>query len=258
MRARIRRPEAGFTLIEMMVSVVLAAVVVAALFRMWGDNQNATLRMANKSDFRDQATLATTALNRSITMAGFGLSNLDVIAKRSADSSDTLILYRNPDEERTTLIDTARANSTKLIVFSDTGFVEGELVGITDSLHQEFVGIASITGDSEHGFEITLSSALKYRYDPGVPDVFPAVKEKFFIDRESKVLVKRTSAGDEMSLAEGMTHFRVDLKDGAGNPATSYKNIRVVTFSLAGTYKAPEGTFNQMKFSSTVIPRNIL
>jgi prepilin-type N-terminal cleavage/methylation domain-containing protein len=247
----------GFTLIEMMVSVVLAGVMATALFRLWGDNQSATLRIGNKSDYRDKATLATNALNRSITMAGFGMSNLDVIVRKQGDSSDTLILYRNPDERRTTLMDTARVGSTSILVFNDTGFYEGGMFGITDSLKQEFAHITTISGDSASGFVLHLSTPLQHRYDPGVPDIYPAVKEKFYIEYESKDLIN-VSEGETAILAHDMFEFRIDLKNAAGSPASSYKTIRVVTFALAGKYKAPEGTYNQMRFSSTVIPRNIL
>lgn len=249
--------QTGFTLIEVMVSTVLAAILMTALFRLWGDNQSASLRLGNKADFRDKATLATTALNRAITMAGFGMSKLDVIARGHADSTDTLILYHNPEERRTTLRDTARVGSNYLLVFNDSGFAEGGRLAITDSLHQEYAVIAGITGDSASGFRLQLASPLQHRFDPGVPDIFPAVREKFYIDRDSHDLVK-DSEGSESVLASEITEFRVELKDASGNPSSSYKSIRVVTFALAGKFKAPEGTFNQMRFSSTVIPRNIL
>lgn len=250
-------PSRGFTLIEVTVSIVLAAILMTALFRLWGDNQSASLRIGNKADFRDKASLATTALNRAITRAGFGLSNLDVIKRQAGDSSDILILYHNPDERRTTLRDTAKSGYNKVVVFNDTGFAVGGMLGITDSLKHEFAEIASISGDSASGWEITLASPLQYRYDPGVPDIYPAVKETFFINKYSHALVS-LSEGTQKVLAHGITDFSVELKDGSGYPATSYKDIRVVTFALAGTYKAPEGTFNQMRFSTTVIPRNIL
>ena len=138
-----------------------------------------------------------------------------------------------------------------------TRITVGGMLGITDSLQQEFATIASITGDQNAGFTLTLTSPLSNRYDPGVPDIYPVERERFFIDASSHALIRRTGGSDRV-LAADMTEFRVDLKDASGNPATSYKAIRVVTVSLAGTYKAPEGSFNQMRFSSTVIPRNIL
>lgn len=250
-------PQSGFTLIEALVSCVVGAMLVTVLFQLWTANQRATMRIGNKSDFRDRATLATTALTRSITMAGFGLSKLDVVFRTHAETGDTLTVYSNPDERRTTLWDTAAEGATSIRVFTDTGFTIGGRLGITDSLQQEYATIASISGDSAHGFLLGLSAPISHRYNPGVPDIFPVQKEKFYIDRQHQALMRKVD-GTDITLAQGITGFTVDLKDASGNEATSSKTIRVVTFSLIGTYKAPEGTFNQMRFSSTVIPRNIL
>jgi prepilin-type N-terminal cleavage/methylation domain-containing protein len=259
MRARPASASAagGFTLVEVLISLVIGAALVSTLFQLWSANQRQSLRLGNKGDFRDRATLATTALNKSITMAGFGMSKLDVIARAHAEATDTLILFTNSSERRTTLMDTAALGATSIRIFSDTGFAAGGMFGITDSLQQEFATIVSVSGDSSQGFLLTLSAPLAHRYNPGVPDIYPAQKEKFFIDGASHSLIHRVD-GANIVLAQGINDFRVDLKDGSGNQATSYKAIRVVAFTMTGTYKAPEGTFNQMRFSSTVIPRNIL
>jgi hypothetical protein len=215
------------------------------------------LRLGNKGDFRNRATLASTTLNHAITMAGFGMARLDVVVKATTEATDTLSLYANPSERRTTLRDTARAHATSILVFNDTGFAVGGMLGITDSLKQEFATISSISGDSSTGYRIYLSSPLQNGYNPGVPDIYPAQKEKFFIDGQSHALIHRVG-GNDKALADNITDFRVDLKDASGQPATSFRSIRVVSFSFTGSYKAPQGSFNQMRFSSTVLPRNIL
>ncbi|MDB5102360.1 MAG: hypothetical protein JWP91_49 [Fibrobacteres bacterium] len=247
----------GFTLVETMVSLVIGSLLITALFQVWNNNRQQTDRIQNKSDFRDRATLATTALNRSITMAGFGLTKIDVLARGAGSLNDTLKIFSNPDELRTTLRDTARVGAHQILVFKDTGLVIGNLIGITDSIRQEYVRIDGITGDTASGFLLTISPALSNGYLPGVPDIFPVQKETYFIDNEAHALVRLVD-DRRIVLASGMTEFKIDLRDGAGNPATINRKIRVVTFSLTGAYKAPTGVPNQMRFSSTVIPRNIL
>jgi hypothetical protein len=249
--------QSGFTLIEATVSVIIGAMLVATLFKLWSANENAALRIGNKGDFRNRATLASTELNHAITMAGFGMSRLDVVAKATTEATDTLSLYSNPGQRRTTLRDTARANATSILVFNDTGFTVGGMLGITDSLKQEFASIASISGDSASGYRLTLSAPLRNNYNPGVPDIYPAQKQKFFIDAQTHRLICRVGQTDQ-ALADNITDFRVDLKDASGQAATSFKTIRVVSFAFTGSYKAPQGAFNQMRFSSTVLPRNIL
>jgi prepilin-type N-terminal cleavage/methylation domain-containing protein len=251
------RRERGFTMVEVMVSLVMGAILLTAVYRLWLANHNTSARLGSKTDFRDRATLATTGLNRSITMAGFGMTKLDVLFRIRTEASDTLIVYSNPTERRTTLRDTAYVGSTSILVFTDSGFATGGRIGITDSLQQEYSIITGVTGDSATGFRLGLSAPLEHKFLAGVPDIYPVQKEKFFINRATNALVRKVDASTTV-LAAGINDFRVELKDAAGNDATSYRSIRVVTFSLAGTYKAPQGSFNTMRFSSTVIPRNIL
>jgi prepilin-type N-terminal cleavage/methylation domain-containing protein len=253
---RMRR-DRGFTLVEVLVSLLMGSLLLTAVYRLWLANHNTSARLGNKSEFRDRATLATTRLNRAITMAGFGLTKLDVLSRVRTEASDTLIVYSNPSERRTTLRETALIGATSILVFTDTGFVAGGLIGITDSLQQEYATITGITGDSVNGFWLSLTPALQHKYLDGVPDIYPVQKEKFFVNLGTKSLVRKVD-GSTSVLAQGITDFRADLKDASGNDATSYRSIRVVTFSMTGTYKAPEGSFNTMRFSSTVIPRNIL
>lgn len=257
MRMDQKTGQTGFTFIELLVSVVIGGMLMTSLFKLWKTNQSETNRIQTKVDYRDRFTIATTAVTRSITMAGFGMSKMDVIIKRTGSFTDTLILYSNESERRTTLRDTARAGSGVFRVFKDSGFVEGGIIGITDSLRHEYVRISSISGDTNSGFLLSFSPALQNTYASGVPDIYPVQKDVFYIDGTQQTLIRK-SGENRIVLSTGMTDFRIDLRDGSGNPAISCQSIRMVTFSLLGTYKAPTGTPNLMRFSSTVIPRNIL
>lgn len=247
----------GFTLIEMMVALVVGAFVVTGAFRLLTQNQRASDLISNRGEFRDRITLATTQVNRSITMAGFGISNMEVIRKGPGQHTDTLVIHSNAREHRTTLIDSAAYGVRILRVFKDSGFAPGGFIGITDSLRNEFARVESIEGDSISGFRLNLSGGLANAYSAGVPDIYPVQRERFFADLESKSLV-RIVDDRRIVLGEGITQFQVDLLTGSGAPATRHQEIRVITFSVAGNYKAPAGTPSLMSFSSTVIPRNIL
>jgi prepilin-type N-terminal cleavage/methylation domain-containing protein len=247
----------GFTLIEILISLVIGSLLLTSLFKLWNTNQKETNRIGAKSDFRDRVTLATTQLNRSIIMAGFGISKMDVIVKSASSLTDTLTLYSNATEFRTTLRDTASESVTLITIFKDSGFVVGGYIGITDSLHSEFNRITAISGDSASGFDISLQRPLGHKYLSGIPDIYPVALEKFYIDGTDHTLI-RIIDERRMALAKDMTEFRVSLLDASGNPASSYKSIRVVTFNLAGNFNASTGTPSLMRFSSTVIPRNIL
>jgi prepilin-type N-terminal cleavage/methylation domain-containing protein len=249
--------QTGFTLVEMLISLVVGSILITTLFKLWNTNRMETDRIQTKSDFRDRATLATTALNRSITMAGFGLSKIDVIAHASGSLSDTLTLYTNAAERRTTLRDSAAYLASEICVFNDSGFAEGSLIGITDSINQQFVRIAAITGDSSTGFYFRIQPSLNHPYASGVPDIFPVQREVFYIDGEDSSLVRQMDDRRNV-LARGISEFRVDLRDGNGAIAANCRSIRVITFSVAGSYKASAGTPSLMRFSSTVIPRNLL
>lgn len=252
-----RNRESGFSLVEMLVATVVGAILMTAIYQLLNNNRSRTDFIQNKADFRDRATLATTSLNRSITMAGFGMTRINAIKAGRGQLTDTLTVYTNQAEERTTLRDSANANSMELVVFKGTGFVAGGMLGITDSLNQEYAVIASISGDSSTGFRLQLAGGLLNAYSPGVPDVYPVQKEVIHIDDTDSSLV-RHAGGRRTVLAESITGFRVDMRDAAGNTTNISRNVRVVTFSLTGTFKAPSGAPNLMHFSSTVIPRNLL
>lgn len=255
--ARLHARGRGFTLIEVTVSLLIGAMLMTAIYRIWSANHKATERIGNKSDFRNMATLATNRLNRSITMAGFGMTKMDVLYRTRTEATDTLIIYSNPSERRTTLKDTAAAYATSIRVFTDSGISIGGRIGITDSIQQEYATVTDKSGDSASGFVLTLSAPLQHKFLPGIPDIYPVQKETFFLSRSNRTMIRRIDDLSEV-LGEGMTDFRIDLKDADGNDATTYRTIRVVSFALTGTYKAPQGTSNTMRFSSTVIPRNIL
>lgn len=247
----------GFTLIEMLVAMVVGSMLITGLFKLWSTNQRETNRIQNKGDFKNRATLATTALNRSITMAGFGISKMDVISHSVGDSTDTLILYSNPQERRTTLRDTAQIHASEILVFTDSGFVIGGMIGITDSLQQEYNRVTSIYGDSTSGYTLGLAGEVRHKFTPGIPDVYPVQRETFYIDSDTHELIHIEDERRKI-LAGGMSEFRVVLMDGSGNATIESSKIRVLSFSLTGSYKAPTGIPSLMRFSSTVIPRNIL
>lgn len=252
------RTQRGFTLVEMLVAMVVGSVLMTGLFRIWNQNRTTTEMIANKGDLRDRVTLATTQVNRSITMAGFGIENMEVVRRAAGSLTDTLVVYSNESERRTTLVDSAARNATSIRVFKDSGLAVGGLLGITDSLQHEYARIQSISGNEDDGFVVALSGPLANAYSAGVPDIYPVTKERFFADAQGKALVRYV--GDRrQTLGDGITQFKVQLLDSRGNPAATHKDIRVITFSLVGSYKASTGTSpGVLSFSSTVIPRNIL
>lgn len=249
--------QAGFSLIEMMVAVVVGSLLITSLFRLWTHNQRTTDLIANKGDFRDKATLATTQLNRSITMAGFGISKMDVMRRQSGSLSDTLVVYSNTTERRTTLVDTAAAGTSMITVFKDSGFTAGCFLGITDSIKHEYARVDRMEGDSINGFRLYLIAGLGNSYLPGVPDIYPVQRERFYADAQNRTLVRFVD-DRRLTIGAGVTTFRVQFLDLNGNSASTHRDIRVVTFSISGNYKAPTGSPSTMSFSSTVIPRNIL
>lgn len=251
------KSQRGFTLVEMLVAVVTGAFLVATAFRMLTANQRTADLIANKGDLRDRATLATTQVNRTLTMAGFGITRMDVVFRKSGSLSDTILVWSNPSERRTTLIDSAPAGTEVLRVFKDSGFTVGGFLGITDSLNHEYSRVIGVSGDSINGFRIKLSGGISNSFAAGVPDIYPVQKERIFADPQQKALIRYVD-DRRQTLGEGITSFRTQFLNVNGTAAAAHKDIRVITFSLTGSFKAPAGANGNMSFSSTVIPRNIL
>lgn len=252
--------QCGFTLPEMLVAMVVGAIVISSVFKIWKNNQQETHRLYSVSDYRERVTLATTRLNRTITMAGFGMSRIDVFFRSTGLKTDTLKVYSNESEEHSSVIDTAKAGQTQMLLFRTTGFAVGRHIGITDSLNQEYARVTSISGDSADGYHVGVYPPLQHTYLPGVPDIYPVHQEIFYLNSQSQNLVHLRD-GSQATLAGGIQDFRIKFLDRNGNEAATHRDIRSVTFTVSGTYrKVTEGATlpPMINFSSTVIPRNIL
>jgi prepilin-type N-terminal cleavage/methylation domain-containing protein len=243
---------AGFSLLESLVAMVVGAIVLAGAYGLWSTHNEESYLIGKKIDTQNDLTLAAKRLQRAVTLAGLGLGGAVNIDMEDAAGSDTLTLYRNPSEQRTTLTGDVPNASTTIQVDNPAPFIEAGYVAIALNGIGEVRKIAGVYGSS-----IELVSAFASTYPVAGTMVYPAARERYFSDQDSSVFVREEN-GQEFEVATSVKDFQVTFMDGEGAETANLAEVRSIRFSMTGTYPAKEGALNSMVLSSTAIPRNML
>ncbi|MEO7866145.1 MAG: prepilin-type N-terminal cleavage/methylation domain-containing protein [Candidatus Eisenbacteria bacterium] len=166
------RPEHGFGLIELMVTLVLLAAVLASLYLSFFGSQRQGTRMTKVAEMRQGARTCIQLMEREIRMAGSGWGRLTVYGSKNGASdslaavtpgyggvagSDSVQLV-GAWQASTTLSSSMPNPSSILNVSSVSGFSDNDLVIITD-------------GVSAHLFQLTgvNSSSSNLQHNPSSP-----------------------------------------------------------------------------------------
>ena len=244
--------QAGFSLVEAMVGMLIGAIVMAAAYSLWLTHQEEGYRLGKKIDVRNQLTLASKRLQRSITLAGLGLGGAANMLKSDAMGSDTLILYFNSQEVRGTLSANAQHTDPVIQVDNPAPFDAAQYVAISYAGHGEIRRVVSVSGSTIH-----LDTAFAVDYPMAGSLVYPAAREVFFSEQDSTRFI-RVVGGERQIMAKSVKNFQVSFRDKNGAATEIAAEVRTVQFSLTGIYPAKEGALNSMVLSSTAIPRNML
>jgi prepilin-type N-terminal cleavage/methylation domain-containing protein len=242
----------GFTLVEAMVGMVIASMILAASYAVWRTHAVQSASLSKKIDLRNKLTLSSKRLQRSVTLAGFGLSGAANLAKDDAVGSDTLILYSNPTELKAHPTSAVDHTYPSVAVDNPGLFTAGGFVAISGGSHAELRRIASVSGSA-----LGLETPFAYDYPISETLVFPVKRERYYSDQDSARFISETAAGRHI-VATDVKNFQVSFADAHGASTENAAQIRTVRFSLTGVYPARDGAINSLLFSSTAIPRNML
>ena len=91
----------GFSLVELMVGLVAGGLVMAGAYSLWSTHNREGYRLEKKIELRNQISLSSLKIQRSITLAGLGLHGSANLEKQDYVGSDSLIIYNNPSEAAT-------------------------------------------------------------------------------------------------------------------------------------------------------------
>lgn len=239
-------------MIEVIVGMLISSLVLAAAYSLWRTHQVEGMRLSKKIEVRNGLTLAAKRLQRSVTMAGIGLSGAANLAKEDAVGSDTLTIFSNPEEKSAVLISAADRHVPVIQVDAPAKFLRSGYVALVGNGNAEFRRVISIEGPTLH-----LESAFANDYPIAGTRAMPAMRERYYSDQDSARFLRETSAGTFL-VASHIKNFQVSFSDMNGRTTILTPMVRTVRFSLTGIYPAKQGALSSMIISSTAIPRNLL
>jgi hypothetical protein len=236
----------------MLVGMVVGTLVLAGAYSVWKTHQKAGYQMGKKIDLRNAMTLSSKRIQRSITLAGIGLSGFANITKVDAVGSDTLDIFTNQVEAKSPLNYDAFSGSGIISVSNSAAFEGASFVVIMTGATGELREISS-----RNGANLFLDMPLDQDHPRLTTVARPAMRERFYSIQESNQLI-RDMEGSVSVVAMNVKNFQVSFSNKRGEPTIVSNEIRTVKFSFKGVFPADEGALNTINFSSTAIPRNLL
>jgi prepilin-type N-terminal cleavage/methylation domain-containing protein len=246
-------PQAGFSLVEMLVGMVVSSIVMAGAYSLWHTHQTEGYRIGKKIELRNAMALSSKKIQRSITLAGFGLQGGANLAKADASGSDTLTVYTNPDGTKTALsADANRSGGAVMRVVNPSFFATASYVVVVTGGAGEVRRIIARVSDA-----LYLESAFSNDHPMLTSIAIPATRERFYTDQAANRLLRDNGISTSL-VAEDVKDFQVTFRNSRGNVTANSSEVRTVQYSYTGVFPAEEGALNSVQFSSTAIPRNLL
>lgn len=171
-----RHPEAGFSLVEVMAALVILAIAMTAVFATFTSQQKSFTVQNRVAEMQQNLRQAVEYMSRDIRLAGYGIpdnvtipnniisagvtSIRSLYAKDNTTGPDEIyVLYMfdmDANQPPTTITAAMPAPSAELNVASTTGFIDGDLVLISNGTNADL-------------FEVTQVqiAALKLQHNPG-------------------------------------------------------------------------------------------
>jgi prepilin-type N-terminal cleavage/methylation domain-containing protein len=240
-----RSRQAGFTLIELMVASVVFVAVLGVLLTFLGRDERAREVTYYVAESRQSARSALEFMVSEIRMAGSGIS---VPVVTSLDSGDSLILYPvTPDTicgrpEKVTIlgqfegVETTVSNkmpnaSSVTDVESTDGFVEGDLVVITNGSFANLFEVTQVVTGSEklqHNPTSPFNQPGGHKpWPPGGYDigsrVFKVGLVSYYVDRQDTTcpsIMRQEGTQDPRIVSEYIKALEIEYELGDGSVAT--------------------------------------
>jgi prepilin-type N-terminal cleavage/methylation domain-containing protein len=162
----LRKREAGFTLIELMIVLAISSVVIAAVFATFISQQKSYAVQTKVSDMQQNARAALTLMERDLRMAGFGVSDsgftVQAFAGNNVTSVVTVANNTSPTPDQITVVYAAQQISTVSAV-SDTNVTLVNTTGFGTANGTQYIAFETVrnvyTIQAINGNILTLNSA---------------------------------------------------------------------------------------------------
>ncbi len=249
----VTKNQAGITLLEMMIASSLGMGILAALFMLFDFNGKQTMHIKSQAELRNMLTLSVNQVGRQITKAGYGTKELESIVRNPGPSTDTLVIYQNLSEIKSTLSRDAVAGTKYIFIVSDSGFKSEAYIGFTFSGVQEIHKIDDINS-AGGDFLIEIRGVLANTFLTGEPNIYPIDKFKLLADSaDNQMYVYKND--QMMSQLHNVSAFKVNFRKKDGTITNNFFEIASLNYAITGKYKEHQQNLN-LTISSTVIPRN--
>lgn len=230
------RSEAGFSLIESLLSLSLYLIIVLSSLEFFGFTRNIFLKLKTKQEVKEAALATLDKMRFDLLKAGLGLQQpislgvLDGIT----ESEDTLIIISK--EKTFTPLGDLAAGQTIIQLNSTSKLKKGRKVCVFDSTKGEVKSISSVDKES-----IVLSSPLNFSSLKEETSVFLLREVSLFLDKNKHILRRKVNTSPAQPLLE-----EVGLFDFHYEKAT---NLVRLSLSFA--------TNKEKAYETSVFPKNI-
>jgi len=228
--------EAGFSLMESLLSLSLFLIIVLSSLEFFGFTRNIFLKLKTKQEVKEAALATLDKMRFDLLKAGLGLQQpislgvLDGIT----ESEDTLIIISK--EKTFTPLGDLAAGQTIIQLNSTSKLKKGRKVCVFDSTKGEVKSISSVDKES-----IVLSSPLNFSSLKEETSVFLLREVSLFLDKNKHTLRRKVNTSPAQPLLE-----EVGLFDFHHEKAT---NLVRLSLSLA--------TNKEKVYETSVFPKNI-
>ena len=228
--------EAGFSLMESLLSLSLFLIIVLSSLEFFGFTRNIFLKLKTKQEVKEAALATLDKMRFDLLKAGLGLQQpislgvLDGIT----ESEDTLIIISK--EKTFTPLGDLAAGQTIIQLNSTSKLKKGRKVCVFDSTKGEVKSISSVDKES-----IVLSSPLNFSSLKEETSVFLLREVSLFLDKNKHTLRRKVNTSPAQPLLE-----EVGLFDFHHEKAT---NLVRLSLSFA--------TNKEKVYETSVFPKNI-
>lgn len=242
---RMDRAQRGFGLLELMVTLVVGAAVLAGIMSTFFQSSRHAARLTDVADARQNARTAIQLIEREIRMAGSGWGRVDIFCNTGGGVGDTLLAvnpgFANDGNDSLVLVGAWQAQtllqsdmatvSSQTRVMNNSGFRNGDLFILTNGTSRSHMLLCTGTAGSDviqhsltspfNGATATMTSTWPPTggYPDTVTSVYKATITSYYLDETSfrkPVLMRREFGSTPQVVAYGVTGFRVwyQMQDG--------------------------------------------
>jgi prepilin-type N-terminal cleavage/methylation domain-containing protein len=246
MRTTLKK-QGGMTLIELLVAMVIGAILIGAIYRVFISQQKIFAVQQDVVDMQQNARLAIDRMTREIRMAGFGaVANVEIrVAGFGADPLPPISLD-TPVPGALTIVEAGNeaAKLTSLAARPDNQITVSTLTdglgnALFDSNTKKYVSIDGlecheITSIDSKTNTITLKDKVLYRHEVGTPVFAVRVITYQVVRQNGELLLTRdenTGEGRQV-MADNIESVQFGYYDAAGNLTTNVSDARTVGIFL--------------------------